>query len=270
MDERLAAGTSVASASAAPIDDESGALAAEFLLRDPSTDHAAACSVLDILPAPNNDHLHPAVLLQALRHELSRPSLSDRVLSLIHSLLSIPRCRRPLALRSASAAFVAVGVEAASKHLRRDPPDVGEFKLAVQRVWKMRVRRLAPDPELSRWLVSDEFVASKRELVLAMGNDAVRRGLVRRDTKAVAVKAVGDFLEAVERELGPPLLVLVSQSMAEGFLWPGNRDDSILNAAILDDDCTVPMSSPGLFRFFFKCNCCELMKLLLIFAFFKK
>lgn len=132
----------------------------------------------------------------------------------------------------------------------------------------MRVRRLAPDPELSRWLVSDEFVASKRELVLAMGNDAVRRGLVRRDTKAVAVKAVGDFLEAVERELGPPLLVLVSQSMAEGFLWPENRDDSILNAAILDDDCTVPMSSPGLFRFFFKCNCCELMKLLLIFAFF--
>lgn len=134
----------------------------------------------------------------------------------------------------------------------------------------MRVRRLAPDPELSRWLVSDEFVASKRELVLAMGNDAVRRGLVRRDTKAVAVKAVGDFLEAVESELGPPLLVLVSQSMAEGFLWPGNRDDSILNAAILDDDCTVPMSSPGLFRFFFKCNFCELMKLLLIFAFFLK
>lgn len=114
----------------------------------------------------------------------------------------------------------------------------------------MRVRRLAPDPELSRWLVSDEFVASKRELLSAMGNDAVRRGLVGRDTKAVAVKAVGDFLEAVERELGPPLLVLVSQSMAEGFLWPGNRDDSIPNAAILDDDCTVPMSSPGLFRFF--------------------
>lgn len=224
----------------------------EFLLRQPCVDLAAAASFLTILPVPNDNAVRLAILLHALRHEISLPSLSERTLALIESFLTIHGGSAggggAEILDSARAAYRAVVVEAVAKHLREEPPDIEGFLLAVERVWKKRGARLA-----ARWLLSEELMELKRELLAAIGNEVVRDGLRRRDTKAVAVKAVGAFLEAAGRELGPPILVSLSGAMVDNHF---RINDEFLSSGMAvasnNNNDTLLSSRSGSSRFYSK------------------
>lgn len=233
------------------MDDRNDAWILEFLLRQPCVDLAAAASLLTILPVPNDDAVRLAILLQALRHETSLPSLSERTLALIESFLTIHGDSGgggsgAEILGSARAAYCAVVVEAVAKHLREEPPDIEGFLLAVERVWKRRGARLA-----ARWLVSEELMELKRELLAAIGNEVICDGLLRRDTKAVAVKAVGAFLEAAERELGPPFLVSLSGAMVDNlFRMDDEFVSSVMAEASNNNNDTLLSSRSGSSRFY--------------------
>lgn len=237
-----------AAAAAEQMNDRIDAWVLEYLLRQPCVDLAAAASLLTTLPVPNDDAVRLATLLQALCHEISLPSLSERTLALIESFLTIHGGSGgggAEILGSARAAYRAVVVEAVAKHLREEPPDIEGFLLAVERVWSKRGARFA-----ARWLVSEELMELKRELLAAIGNEVVRDGLLRRDTKALAVKAVGAFLEAAERELGPPFLVSLSGAMVDNLFRMDDEFVSSVMAAASNNNDTLLSSRSGSSRFY--------------------
>ncbi|XP_073115600.1 uncharacterized protein [Elaeis guineensis] len=189
----------------------------EFVLRQPVEDWLANELLFALpLPSPIPPRLKKTFLLRRLSSDVSHRSLAGSTLFSLELIEELDRSSGADAPSdSLAAAYAAVAVECTARFLRGrlDGDRGGNFFEAVNRIWSCRVADL--ERSEAAGLVSATLREARREMEEAVVNPIVRVGLMGRDTKMAALDAVRVYLEEAEKEMGPPYLECVAETVGE-------------------------------------------------------
>lgn len=181
----------------------------EFLLRKTFIDEKIINGVLLCLPISNNDsRLKKTILLRKIESEISNGSVSENLLELFEIIEELDHREGTRASDSMKKAYCAVAVDCTLRFLEENAKDNRSYVLAVERVWRNRVR-------LMEALVSEESKCWLEDIEAAIWDSEVCEKILMRNTRNEALKAVRGFLKEAWNSMGPAFLELVAAKVGD-------------------------------------------------------
>ena len=181
----------------------------EFLLRKTFIDEKIINGVLSCLPISNNDNrLKKTILLRKIESEISNGSVSENLLELFEIIEELDHREGTRASDSMKKAYCAVAVDCTLRFLDENTKDNGSYVLAVERVWRNRVR-------LMEALLSEESKCWLEDIEAAIWDSEVCKKISMRNTRNEALKAVRGFLKEAWNSMGPAFLELVAAKVGD-------------------------------------------------------
>ncbi|KAG2669827.1 hypothetical protein I3760_14G052500 [Carya illinoinensis] len=180
---------------------------AEFLLRNTVQDHAIK-KLLQVLPVSTDSRFKKTVLLRTIQADISDASLTETTLDKLEMMEQYDRDDGIEISDLLKAAYCAVAVECAVKHLEGIPHGPGKYFEAVKRVFRDRVSDLERLGKSE--LVTGELRRLGDELEAAIRDVNVARRLLKMNTRNRALEAVRVYLEQAWALLDPPFLMLAA------------------------------------------------------------
>lgn len=198
----------------------------EFLLRQPTEDHALHRLVIALSLLVPDHRLVKTLLLRRISSEINNGIISEKILESLELIEEIDHLNNIRSLDSMKDAYCAVALDCVVRFLKENPKNFSEYTKAVDRIWRGRV--LAMEKAQDVCLISEWTKDLRTQLEEAVHDVSVCNYILSEDTKTDALKAVGMFLSKVYEELGPPFLEVAAKIMSS----EGEDGQSLSNISI--------------------------------------
>ncbi|XP_044492487.1 uncharacterized protein LOC123216170 isoform X2 [Mangifera indica] len=201
----------------------------EFLLRHSTSDRLINKLLLQLPLSNNNFRFKKTLLLRSIQTEITDGSVSENILDTIKTIEDLDRKEGIKTTTSMKAAYRAVAVECTVKYLGGSLDKHGKYSEALERIWRSKFRKL-----LGSELLTEELLKTKDELASAIGDDNIRRKLLKMNTRNDALQSVRAYLAEAWAIMGPTFLELavakikqMNEKESGGGDDVGQRDSAI-------------------------------------------
>lgn len=198
----------------------------EFLLRHSTSDQLIN-KILVQLPISNNDSkFKKTLLLRSIQTQISDGVVSETILDTLQTIQDMDSKEGIKTTTSMKAAYRAVALECTVKYLGGSLDKHNKYSQALDRIWSSKIENL-----LGCELLTEDLSKTKDELEAAIGDDHLRRKLLKMNTRNDALQSLRVYLAEAWAVMGPTFLELAVAKMNEqksgGGDDVGQRDASI-------------------------------------------
>lgn len=187
----------------------------EFLLRQPLKEHLIR-GLFNVLPPPVNDfRLKKTIILRKIESEISKGSVSDKVLEYLELIEELDQSEGLSVSESMKAAYCAVAVDCVVRFLGEGADMKSNYFDAVVNIWKGKVSALQQTRESG--LISEQLLHWKAGIEEAVWSADAAKRLSTRVTGLDAMGSIRLYATEAWRKLGPSFLELAAQAMRDSM-----------------------------------------------------
>ncbi|KAJ0095969.1 hypothetical protein Patl1_16096 [Pistacia atlantica] len=201
----------------------------EFLLRHSTSDQLINKILVQLPVSNSNFRFKKTLLLRSIQTEISDGSVSETILDTLKTIEDLDKKEGIKTTASMKAAYCAVAVECTVKYLGGFVDKHGKYSEALERIWTSKIGKL-----LGSELLTEDLLKTKDELEAAIGDDHVRRKLLKMNTRNDALQSVRAYLAEAWAIMGPAFLDLAVAKIKQmkeresgGGDYVGQRDAAI-------------------------------------------
>lgn len=187
----------------------------EFLLRQPLKEHLIR-GLFNVLPPPVNDfRLKKTIMLRKIESEISKGSVSDKVLEYLELIEELDQSEGLPVSESMKAAYCAVAVDCVVRFLGEGADMKSNYFDAVVNIWKGKVSALQQTRESG--LISEQLLHWKAGIEEAVWSADAAKKLSTMVTGLDAMGSIRLYATEAWRKLGPSFLELAAQAMRDSM-----------------------------------------------------